>query len=43
MQVEIRHWRGTQVGTGIPESNEDMPGKFLNEWNCTLEGAFSLA
>ena len=22
---------------------QDMPGKSLNEWNCTLEGDFSLA
>ena len=43
MQVQIRPWRGTQGGTGIPEWHEDMPGKSLNEWNCTQEGAFSLA
>jgi len=39
----MRPWRGTQGGTGIPESIEDMPGKSLNEWNCTQEGDFSLA
>jgi hypothetical protein len=25
------------------EHLQDMPGKFLNEWNCTQEGDFSLA
>ena len=43
MQVSLRSRRGTQGGTGIPEHREDMPGKSLNEWNCTQEGAFSLA
>jgi len=33
MHAQLRLWRGTQGGTGIPESNEDMPGKSLNEWN----------
>jgi hypothetical protein len=31
MQMSFSLWRGTQGGTGIPESNEDMPGKSLNE------------
>ena len=43
MQDQLISWRGTQGGTGIPEGTEDMPGKSLNEWNCTQEGDFSLA
>jgi hypothetical protein len=31
MQVISVTQRGTQRGTGIPDSTEDMPGKSLNE------------
>jgi hypothetical protein len=39
-QVKSAAWRGSQGGTGIPESSEDMLGKSLNEgtvtWRDTL-------
>jgi hypothetical protein len=40
MQVTSAAWKGSQRGTGIPDSSEDMPGKSLNEqrgtWRDTL-------
>ena len=35
MPVTSASWRGSQGGTGIPESSEDMPGKSLNEGTVT--------
>ena len=31
MQDQLSSWRGTQGGTGIPESIEDMPGKSFTD------------